>query len=79
MSPDSMKGGDIMNREDMKTMRVNIRVSEKINNYFINFSNELGISRSSAMCIALQFFMKQQPLEFYLEKNNIKGEVLNDK
>lgn len=61
---------------DIKTYRVNVRVSEKIKSYFENKSKETGVSQSSLMALALEEYIDQKiMLEFtkkinYIDKNN---------
>lgn len=61
---------------EMKTYRVNVRVSEKLKSYFENKSKETGVSQSSLMALALEEYVDQKVmLEFtkkleYIDKNN---------
>lgn len=41
-------------------MRVNISVSDKINDYFEAKAKELGVSKSAMMCIALNEYIDQK-------------------
>lgn len=41
-------------------MRVNITVSDKINNYFESKAKELGISKSAMMCMAMNEYIDQK-------------------
>lgn len=61
------KGGftKMANGADIKSKRVNIRMSEGIFDYFDKLSNEMGVSRSFVMVMALKNYMDtQQSLEF---------------
>lgn len=41
-------------------MRVNVTVSDKINNWFEVKAKELGVSKSSLMCMALNEYIDQK-------------------
>lgn len=41
-------------------MRVNISVSDKINDYFEAKAKELGVSKSAMMCMALNEYIDQK-------------------
>lgn len=41
-------------------MRVNISVSDKINDYFESKAKELGVSKSAMMCMALNEYIDQK-------------------
>lgn len=70
-------------------MRVNINVSDSINKWFENKANDLGVSKSALMCIALNDYIDQKEglramgelKEIYdLEtRKNGLNDVLNDK
>lgn len=49
-----------MAKESLKQSRVNIRMSKKIHSFYKNMSEEMGISVSAVMVIALNEYMKQQ-------------------
>lgn len=41
-------------------MRVNINVSDRINNWFNEKANELGVTRSALMCMAMNEYIDQK-------------------
>lgn len=41
-------------------MRVNITVSDRINDYFESKAKELGVSKSAMMCMALNEYIDQK-------------------
>jgi len=61
---------------EIKTYRVNVRVSEKLKRYFENKSKETGVSQSSLMALALEEYIDQKiMLEFtkrleFVDKNS---------
>lgn len=44
------------------TIRVNIRLSQKVKGYFENKSNETGVAQSSLMALALEEYIDQKTM-----------------
>lgn len=42
------------------SFRVNINVSERINDWFVKKAEELGVTRSALMCMALNEYIDQK-------------------
>lgn len=56
---------------DNKIYRVNIRVSEKIKNYFECKSRDTGVSQSSLMALALDEYIDQKIMLEFTKKIDV--------
>lgn len=68
---------DLKDIEKPITYRVNVRVSQKIKNYFEAKSRDTGVSQSSLMALALDEYIDQKIMLEFTQKldqytNNIK-------
>lgn len=50
------------------TMRVNIRVSQKVKGYFEGKSNETGVAQSALMALALEEYIDQKVMLEFTKK-----------
>lgn len=57
-------------------MRVNITVSDKINDYFESKAKELGVSKSAMMCMALNEYIDQKEGIYSLQQAIEQLEVM---
>jgi len=62
------------------TVRVNVRVSEKIKKYFEVKSKETGVSQSGLMALALEEYIDQKAMIEFTKKVNLmeKSKELNE-
>ena len=58
--------------------RVNIRVSEKIKNYFEGKSKDTGVSQSSLMALALDEYIDQKIMLEFTKKIDV-ADLMKDK
>lgn len=57
------------------TIRVNIRISQKLKSYFENRSMETGVAQSALMALALEEYMYQRITQDFM--TNIDNEKLS--
>lgn len=62
------------------TVRINVRVSEKIKKYFEAKSKETGVSQSGLMALALEEYIDQKTMIEFTKKVNLmeKSKKLNE-
>lgn len=62
--------------EKDNTIRVNIRISQKLKAYFEQRSSETGVAQSALMALALEEYMYQRLTQDFM--SNIGKDKLND-
>lgn len=62
--------------EKDNTIRVNIRISQKLKSYFEQRSSETGVAQSALMALALEEYMYQRLTQDFM--SNIGKDKLND-
>ena len=59
--------------KEPKIVRLNIRVSKKIDNYFVEKSEETGVAKSSLMALALEEYIDQKKMLNFTTDGGFQG------